>query len=55
LKEIPEWDGIRHALAEQGQMTESQLRQVEEIEGESLYAVELIIGLEEKYKVKIFN
>ena len=53
IDQIPEWKVIRGILAEKTDLTHRQLQEMGEIEVDSLDFVELVMGLEEKYKIKI--
>jgi len=52
LNEVPEWKEIQRVLAVQAGMSENQLEEIGAVEADSLDIVELMMTLEEKYKVK---
>jgi acyl carrier protein len=52
LNEVPEWKEIQRVLAVQAGMSENQLEEIGAVEADSLDIVELMMALEEKYKVK---
>jgi acyl carrier protein len=53
INQIPEWKIVRGILAEKTDLNHRQLQEMGEIEVDSLDFVELVMGLEEKYKIKI--
>jgi acyl carrier protein len=57
LEEIPEWNAVRHTLAERLSLDELQLRLIEaEIESkpfDSLDLVELVMSLEQAFGIRI--
>jgi acyl carrier protein len=52
LNELQEWAIIRQTLAERTHLTAEQLEQIGQAEGDSLDLVELLMGLEESFKIK---
>ncbi|MFY9731979.1 MAG: phosphopantetheine-binding protein [Candidatus Acidiferrales bacterium] len=53
LNETPEWKRLRRILAEQTDLDQRALRELGECEADSMDFVELVMGLEEKYEIKI--
>lgn len=53
LNSQPEWEFLRQALLEKTGLTEAQLAEIGEIEGDSLDLVEIVMAFEEKYQTKI--
>jgi acyl carrier protein len=51
LNESEEWETIRRTLSERTNLTQSQLDELGEVEGDSMDLVELVMSLEEKYKI----
>lgn len=53
LKERKEWGVIRRALSDKTPLTPVQIDEIGELEGDSLDLVELIMELEDKYKLRL--
>ena len=53
INEWPEWKRIRPILAEKTDLNQRQLQEIGEMEADSLDCVELVMALEEKYRIKI--
>jgi len=48
-----EWELVRRTLSEKTDLTQRMLVALGELEGDSLDFVEIVMSLEEKYKIKI--
>ena len=53
INERPEWKRLRRILAERTDLDQRALQELGECESDSIDFVELVMGLEEKYKIKI--
>ncbi|MGB9243362.1 MAG: hypothetical protein WCC03_08425 [Candidatus Acidiferrales bacterium] len=53
MNERPEWKRLRRILAEETDLDQRTLQELGEREADSLDFVDLVMGLEEKYRIKI--